>query len=92
MEHATPESKKLNWYLTRRKVHLLVLQVIHLPSRHDAAVITYSDGMAVQKLIERLHKHPDVIEWEDDSILVKTIKGLLSVVRSSLAWEVSLEI
>ena len=27
-------------------------------------------------MIERLHKHPDVLEWNDDEILVSTIKRL----------------
>ncbi len=46
------------------------------PPRHDSAVVIYSDSAEVQKLIESLHKHPDFLEWEDDSILVTTIKRL----------------
>ena len=39
-------------------------------------MVIHSDSLAVQKFIEKMSKHPDVVEWEDESILVTTMKRL----------------
>lgn len=46
------------------------------PPRYDTSVVIHSDSGAVQKFIEKMSKHPDVVEWEEESILVSTMKRL----------------